>query len=119
MLRPAPIFFVVGAPRFRVLVAVVGAALLLVACVSDRGSPHSELARTWRDFLALPEHRALAIAGDPERIWVSGATGGQESPEEAEEAALAECRRRRAQRRMQAACQLYAVGDEIVRTGPE
>jgi len=107
------------APRSRARVAGGFAALLLAACVSERGSPHTGLARTWRDFLALPEHRALAVAGDPERIWVSGASGGQESPEEAEEAALSECNRRRAQRRMQAACQLYAVGEEIVWTGPE
>ena len=100
------------------LVAAFSAALLLAACVSGRGSPHRELSRTWRDYQALPEQRALAIAGDPERIWVSGISGGQESLEEAEEAALSECRRRRAQRRMQAACQLYALGDEIVWTGP-
>lgn len=62
----------------------------------------------------------MAIAGDPRRYpWVTGASGGHESLEEAEESALAECRRRRARRRMQAACQLYAVGSEVVWTGPE
>ena len=74
----------------------------------------------WHDYLALPGERALAIAGDPRRDrWVTGASGGHPTREEAEDAALAECGRRRAQRRMQDPCQLYAVADEIVWTGPE
>jgi len=74
----------------------------------------------WHDYLALPEDRALAIAGDPRRDrWVTGASGGHVSRDEAEDAALIECRRRRAERRIQDACELYAVGDEIVWTGPE
>jgi hypothetical protein len=74
----------------------------------------------WREFLALPEQRALAIAGDPRRDrWVTGASGGHASREEAEESALVECLRRRAQRRMQAPCQIYAVGEEVVWAGPE
>jgi hypothetical protein len=62
----------------------------------------------------------MAIAGDPLRDrWVSGASGGHASHEDAEREALAECRRRRAQRRMLAFCELYAVGDEIVWAGPQ
>ena len=73
----------------------------------------------WRDFLALPEERALAIAGDPLRTnWVTGAAGGHASREEALEAALGECGRRRLRHRMRAPCQPYAVGAEIVWTGP-
>jgi hypothetical protein len=69
----------------------------------------------WRDFLALPEERALAIAGDPRRDrWVTGASGGHDTRGQAEAEALLQCRMRRGQRRMQAACVLYAVGDEIV-----
>ena len=101
-------------------IAVAGSAPALLACASGRGSPHEDLARVWRDFLALPEERALAIAGDPRRDrWVTGASGGHASREEAEESALLECRRQRAARRMQAPCQLYAVGDAVVWTGPE
>ncbi len=70
--------------------------------------------RIWREFVALPNERALALAGDPARQWVAAASGGYASPTEAEEGALAECRRRRAARRMQAPCLLYAKGDEIV-----
>jgi len=72
----------------------------------------------WRDFLALPAERALAIAGDPARDrWVTGASGGHGTRVEAEAEALRQCRMRRARRRMQAACVLYAVADEIVWRG--
>jgi len=66
----------------------------------------------------LPAQRALAISGDPERDrWVVGMTGGHPTRAEAEQAALGECRRRRRMSRMQPACVLYAVGDEIVWRG--
>jgi hypothetical protein len=45
---------------------------------------------------------------------VSAASGGHATRERAEEEAIAQCRIRRAKRRMQAECLLYAVGDEIV-----
>jgi hypothetical protein len=70
--------------------------------------------KLWREYLAMPAERALAIAGDPERRWVGAASGGHGSPSEAEEGALVACRRRRAARRMQAPCLLYARGDQIV-----
>jgi hypothetical protein len=62
----------------------------------------------------------MAIAGDPLRDrWVSGASGGHASRDAAKEQALGECLRRRAQRRMMAPCELYAVGDEIVWAAPQ
>jgi hypothetical protein len=63
--------------------------------------------------------RALAIAGDPRGDrWVTGASGGHPSSAEAQESALLQCRMRRVARRLQEACVLYAVGDEIVWHGP-
>jgi hypothetical protein len=50
--------------------------------------------------------------------WVSGASGGHATQAAAEERALRECRARRAAQRAQAACELYAVGDEIVWDDP-
>jgi hypothetical protein len=93
-------------------------ALLLLACASDGASPHPDLAPVWREFLALPAERALAIAGDPRRDrWVTAASAGHATRDEAETAALAQCRMRRGMRRIQAACVLYAVGDKIVWRG--
>jgi hypothetical protein len=61
----------------------------------------------------------MAIAGDPRRDrWVVGASGGHASPSEAAADALLRCRLRREARRIQDACVLYAVGDEIVWTSP-
>ena len=92
--------------------------VLLLACASGGPSPHPDLASAWRDFLALPAERALAIAGDPGRDrWVTGASGGHATREQAEAEALAQCRIRRAARRMQDACVLYAVRNEIVWRG--
>ena len=48
---------------------------------------------------------------------MTGATGGHATREQAEAEAIAQCKIRRAARRMQAACVLYAVGDEIVWRG--
>jgi hypothetical protein len=62
----------------------------------------------------MPPERALALAGDPGRRWVGAAAGGHASQIEAEESAVAECKRRRAARRMRAPCRLYATGDEFV-----
>jgi len=94
--------------------ALAAFAGLLLACAT-RGAPHGELTRVWRDYSALPEQRALAIAGElRQNRWVAGASGGHATPGEAETAALQECARRRLERRMQQACRLYAVGDEVV-----
>jgi sugar phosphate isomerase/epimerase len=90
----------------------------MLACASDAASPHPDLAPVWRDFLALPAERALAIAGDPRRgRWVTGASGGHATHDQAEAEALAQCQMRRALRRMQAECVLYGVRDEIVWRG--
>jgi hypothetical protein len=95
------------------------ALLLGGACASDGVEPHPRLAAVWRGYQTLPDERALAIAGDPRRDrWVSAASGGHGSIGAAEESALRMCRSRRAARRMRAACQLYAVGEEIVWQGP-
>ncbi|HKA14268.1 MAG TPA: hypothetical protein VKH41_04560 [Myxococcota bacterium] len=73
----------------------------------------------WRDYRALPNERALAVAGDLRRgVWVAGSAGGEPTRDSAEQAALQECRERRLRQRAQAQCQIYAIGDEIVWPGP-
>ena len=95
-------------------VALAICVAALAACAGS-STAHPELAPIWRDYGALPAERALAIAGELRHDqWVAGASGGHASRADAEAAALGECGRRRAQRRMQAPCRLYAVGDEVV-----
>jgi len=85
------------------------------ACVSDAARPHPDLTVAWREYQTLPDTRAMAIAGHPGRDrWVTGASGGHASLERAEQEAITQCSIRRARRRIQDACLLYAVGDEIV-----
>ena len=98
--------------------AVSTAAVFAIACASKTPKPDAHLARVWRDYRALPEQRALAIAGDLRRnLWVAGSSGGHATRADAEAAALRECRARRLRQRAQAQCQLYAIGDEVVWTG--
>ena len=104
--------------RFRPGLVLAMVAFAVGGCVSNANSPHPDLAQVWRDYQELPAERALAIAGDPRRDrWVTGAAGGHANLERAEEEALLQCRVRRGQRRLQAPCLIYAVGDEIVWRG--
>jgi len=94
---------------------VLTLALLLPGCRSGpRIPPHPGVDAMWRQYAKLPPKRALAIAGDPNHIWVGAAAGGAEQQVDASDVALEECRRKRTARRMQAPCMLYAVGDEIL-----
>lgn len=98
----------------RVLGLACFAASVGLACATSGSTPHRGLEPLWRDYRALPPKRALAVAGDPDRVWVAGAAGGRASESEARSAALDECLERRLARRMQAPCRIYAVGDRIV-----
>ena len=89
------------------------------ACASKPSGPDQSLAAVWRDYRKLPDQRALAIAGNlRQNRWVAGASGGHATIPEAEASALRECGVRRLRARAEAACQLYAVGDQIVWPGP-
>jgi len=99
-------------------IAIAGAASLLLACASDGAPPPPNLGPVWREYLALPAERALAIAGDPRRgAWITTASQGHATRAEAEAEALSACGLRRRALRMQAACVLYAIGDEVVWRG--
>lgn len=67
----------------------------------------------------MPKQRALAIAGDPNGVWVAGMVGGHPSQIEVEREALERCQRKRASRGIAEKCCLYAVGHRIVWQEPE
>jgi hypothetical protein len=94
------------------------AATALACATNGNTGPHRSLGRLWNQYEGLADERALAIAGDPDRVWVAGMAGGHPSRLEAEQSALARCRSRRVARRLQVSCRLYASGDEIVWQGP-
>jgi hypothetical protein len=98
-------------------IAVAWAVAIALACASHAPAK-PQLGAVWRDYLALPAERALAIAGDPGRDrWVAASSSGHPNREHAEAEAISRCRTRRGLRRMRAECVLYAVGDEIVWRG--
>jgi len=98
---------------------VIAALVPWLACATaEPRAPHAGIARLWRDYRTLPPERALALAGDPDGLWVGAAGGGGSSRVEAEQKALSACRKQRAARRLQAPCRLYASGDEVVWEGP-
>jgi hypothetical protein len=101
--------------RYRYLLGLLAAAgaISLVACAGGR-APHRGIGDLWQEFSRLAPKRALAVAGDPDSVWVGAAAGGFEVQTDASEAALEECRRKRRERRMQSPCLLYAVGSDIV-----
>ncbi len=97
------------------MTALLLVTLALAACESGGTTAHLNLRRVWNDFLELPRERALAIAGDPRRNhWITAASAGHDSRDEAEAAALEECAKHRERRRIQAPCEIYGVNDEIV-----
>ena len=98
----------------RTVIFMATASLLALACTAPGARPHKGISGLWREFAQLSPKRALALAGHPDLAWVGAAVGGFASQIEASDAALAECRRKRRERRMQAPCLLYAVGSEIV-----
>ena len=102
----------VGCGRRLALVALcLGVALL--GCSGVSGLPRG-FDKLWNEYREMPDERAMAIAGDPEHLWVAGATGGHRTREAALEAALAECERRRLVRRVVSLCRLYAVGERKI-----
>ncbi len=109
-------------PQMRRRTAAAWVVLLLVfcaGCANDLNAPHPHLVPVWREYLEMPDQRALAIAGDPRRgRWVTAASGGHATKTAAKEDALRQCRVRRKIRRLQPACVLYALGNQIVWHGP-
>jgi hypothetical protein len=103
-----------AALRVRALGWWLATTLAVWACAASR-APDPELAAVWQDYRALPEQRALAIAGELRHDrWVAGASGGHALRVEAEAGALRECRKQRKRQRMQDPCRIYAVGNEVV-----
>lgn len=70
----------------------------------------------WENYSRLSDNKALAIAGDTNRFYVSGYAFGQATELGAIEAALRACDARRIDRRIDEPCRTYAVGTRTVAT---
>jgi hypothetical protein len=106
------------APAASLLVAFLAGMVGSAGCETNASERH-DLARTliWTQYEGLARSRALALAGDPTKVWVAGMAGGQASVAKAMEAALAACGKQRSRRRIQSPCLPYAEDTRIVWTG--
>jgi hypothetical protein len=66
----------------------------------------------WRSYQRLTGLKALAVAGDLKGVYVSGFAWAYPVQEIANDEALENCTERRADRSVEGACRLYAIGDE-------
>jgi len=96
------------------LAVVLATAIGLAGCVGPRIPPHRNLDRMWRQYVKLPDERAMVVAGDPRRLWVGASAGGAETSDEAVARAMEACKARRLVRRLPGLCRTYALGDEII-----
>ena len=74
----------------------------------------------WKNFQRLRPRKALAVAGDLDGVYVSGFAYAYPIQALANAEALENCDERRADRRIEQECRLYAVGNEpLAETGSE
>jgi hypothetical protein len=91
---------------------------LLAGCmgyVTPMGVPLPKKSRfqvEWKHYSRLHDNKALAVAGDVSSQYVSGYAFECESQQSAVERALAACETRRTDKRIDAPCQTYAIGNQ-------
>jgi hypothetical protein len=102
------------------VMSIVAASVLLTGCGSF-GTPMGVAFKTrtqfeveWAHFLEFESDKALAIAGDIGSRFVLGYSFGYLTEDLAIEAAMEACELRRADRRIEDECTLYAVDDQLV-----
>lgn len=103
--------------------AALQLGLLLAAptgCLRSGGSPIGIETRSitrfdseWKRYLAFSHFKALAVAGDPGGVHVTGYAHAYPGEAGARAAALEACELRRADRRIAAPCRIYAEGDDL------
>jgi hypothetical protein len=93
---------------------------LVAACYrSPIGMPlplASRFEGEWRNYSRLQPNKALAIAGDTQGTYVIGYAHALASEPDAVAQAMLACEARRADRRIEAPCRTYAVGERPVET---
>ena len=100
-------------------VAFLLCAALLGGCASwglPIGIPmrnKTQFASEWRRYEKMPGYKALAVAGDLDRKYVSGWTSHCCEQQKATAEALKHCEQRRRDRSISGECRVYAIGNEI------
>jgi hypothetical protein len=74
----------------------------------------SQFDSEWKNYQCLGSLKALAVAGDLNGVYVSGFAYLYPLQALANDEALENCEERRADRRVEEECRLYAIGDDPV-----
>ena len=104
--------------------ALAFAALLATGCRSAHepiGIKLQEQTRfqsEWKKYLALPQFKAIAIAGDINGVYASGVSHGQADWQVAVVEALKDCEARRKERGIAQPCSTFAIGMPQPAPGP-
>jgi hypothetical protein len=104
----------------RALALTLALTATAYGCFSTASTIGSRLPRTprfldeWSHYERLQPSKAMAVAGDPATIYVSGYAFGYANDTTAVEGAIAACEARRIDRRITAPCETYAVGNQRV-----
>ena len=106
----------------RATLAALGVLLFVVGgCMRSGGSPMGIPLRTmtqfeseWKNYQRLGSLKALAVAGDLNGVYVSGFAYAYPIQALANDEALENCEERRADRRVEEECRLYAIGDDQI-----
>jgi len=106
--------------------AALGVLLFAVGgCMRSGGSPMgiplremTQFDSEWKNYQRLGSLKALAVAGDLNGVYVSGFAFAYPVQALANDEALENCEERRADRRVEDACRLYAIGDDRIQEAP-
>jgi len=92
--------------------AAVAVALVFAGCRHAASPPPlDDFDAEWKRYLALPQFKAMAVAGDTSGAFVCGTSHGRSSWRDALADAYAECARRRTERAISAPCRPFAVNN--------
>jgi hypothetical protein len=97
-----------------VTVALSGCALLGAEPMGVPVRHKTRFEAEWQRYEALPEAKAIAVAGDLRGAYVSGIGYGEPTAGAAEARALTRCQERRADRRIEAPCRMHGIGNQVV-----
>lgn len=94
---------------------VVGSVLLTLAGCRHAANPFAAeetgFEAEWKRYVALPQFKAMAVAGDTNGVYVSGTSHGRSSWQEAIAEAYALCEKRRTERGISTPCRPHAIGE--------
>ena len=108
--------------RSGIAAALAFAAVLAAGCKSApmgiKMEKETRFQSEWKKYLALPQYKAIAVAGDINGVYASGVSQGQSDWQVAVMLALKDCEARRKERGITQPCSTFAIGVPQPAPGP-